>query len=112
MPFNVLQLKKTQKDLFIAFKLEDRNAANNGDRELEQSEALLVALYMISCVINQCDFKLRIDGDQMLKIKQQFIDAYKDQRALNIGRTFFRNTVFTFLLTADSGEIIIKTMQG
>lgn len=112
MPFNVLQLKKTERDLFVAFKIQDRNQANNGDTPLEQSEAFLIALYMIACVINQCDFKLRIDGDQMSRVKEQFIGAYNDQRGKNIGRTFFHNTVFTFKLDADSGELIIKTMIG
>ncbi len=112
MPVNFLQVKKTERDLFVAFKLQDRNHANSGDMPLEQSDALLVALYMIACVINQCDFKLRMDGDQVGKVKQQFIGAYADQRGLNIGRTTFGNTVFTFSLNADSGELIIKTMIG
>ncbi|MEK6878777.1 MAG: hypothetical protein AABY22_04180 [Nanoarchaeota archaeon] len=111
MSCEILQIKKTDRQLLVAFKLKDRNSSNTGDATLDQSTHFQSALYIIACIINQCDFKLKITPDGVNQIRLQFMDVYRDHRAANIGKTFFSNTAFVFDFSVNDGESKIKCME-
>ncbi len=111
MSVEVLQIKKTDKQLMVAFKLKDRNASNSGDNTLDVSTHFSAALYIIACLINQCDFKIKITSDGINQIRQQFQDVYKDHRAGAIGKYSFSNTAFVYDLDMNDGQSKIKCME-